>query len=94
MMLGAGFIHGDPHPGNIFLMEGARVALIDCLSFRTLRVYATTAVAARRLGYKHNTYVRRTCTGEFNTNPRWQLTLRWASKLLDAKQISKDFACS
>jgi len=30
MMLGAGFIHGDPHPGNIFLMEGARVALIDC----------------------------------------------------------------
>ena len=30
MMLGAGFIHGDPHPGNIFVMEGARVALIDC----------------------------------------------------------------
>jgi len=30
MMLGAGFIHGDPHPGNIFVGEGARVALIDC----------------------------------------------------------------
>ena len=30
MILGAGFIHGDPHPGNIFVMEGARVALIDC----------------------------------------------------------------
>ena len=30
MMLGAGFIHADLHPGNIFLMEGARVALIDC----------------------------------------------------------------
>ena len=30
MMLGAGFIHGDPHPGNIFVQEGARVALIDC----------------------------------------------------------------
>ena len=30
MMLGAGIIHGDPHPGNIFVMEGARVALIDC----------------------------------------------------------------
>merc|ERR1719199_627562 len=30
MILGAGFIHGDPHPGNIFVMEGAPVALIDC----------------------------------------------------------------
>jgi predicted unusual protein kinase regulating ubiquinone biosynthesis (AarF/ABC1/UbiB family) len=30
MILGAGFIHGDPHPGNIFIQEGGRVALIDC----------------------------------------------------------------
>jgi len=30
MMLGAGFIHGDPHPGNIFVQEGAKVVLIDC----------------------------------------------------------------
>jgi aarF domain-containing kinase len=30
MLLGSGFIHGDPHPGNIFIMEGAKVALIDC----------------------------------------------------------------
>ncbi|CAE7650860.1 unnamed protein product [Symbiodinium microadriaticum] len=30
MIFSSGFIHGDPHPGNIFLMEGGRVALIDC----------------------------------------------------------------
>ena len=37
MMLGAGFIHGDPHPGNIFVREGANVALIDCGQARAAR---------------------------------------------------------
>jgi aarF domain-containing kinase len=30
MIFGSGFIHGDPHPGNIFIQEGGKVALIDC----------------------------------------------------------------
>eukprot|EP00752_Nemacystus_decipiens_P011646 g10339.t1 len=30
MIFGAGFVHGDPHPGNIFIMGGGQVALIDC----------------------------------------------------------------
>lgn len=30
MIFGSGFIHGDPHPGNIFIGEGGSVSLIDC----------------------------------------------------------------
>ncbi|CAJ1339638.1 unnamed protein product [Effrenium voratum] len=30
MIFSSGFIHGDPHPGNIFVLEGGKVALIDC----------------------------------------------------------------
>lgn len=36
MIFGAGFIHGDPHPGNIFIGEGGRVSLIDCGQFKAL----------------------------------------------------------
>jgi len=38
MILGAGFIHGDPHPGNIFVQEGGKVALIDCGQVKQLPV--------------------------------------------------------
>mmetsp|Transcript_35222 Transcript_35222/g.109184 ORF Transcript_35222/g.109184 Transcript_35222/m.109184 type:complete len:608 (-) Transcript_35222:18-1841(-) len=30
MIFGAGFVHGDPHPGNVFIQPGGRVALLDC----------------------------------------------------------------
>ena len=30
MIFGSGIIHGDPHPGNIFVMKDGDVALIDC----------------------------------------------------------------
>ena len=30
MLFGPGFIHGDCHPGNIFVQPGGRIALIDC----------------------------------------------------------------
>ena len=36
MIFGAGFIHGDPHPGNIFVGEGGSVSLIDCGQFKAL----------------------------------------------------------
>ena len=36
MIFGAGFIHGDPHPGNIFVGEGGKVSLIDCGQFKAL----------------------------------------------------------
>lgn len=36
MIFGAGFVHGDPHPGNIFVGEGGKVSLIDCGQFKAL----------------------------------------------------------
>jgi len=36
MIFGAGFLHGDPHPGNIFIGEGGKVSLIDCGQFKAL----------------------------------------------------------
>jgi aarF domain-containing kinase len=30
MIFGSGIIHGDPHPGNIFVLEGAQICLLDC----------------------------------------------------------------
>jgi tRNA A-37 threonylcarbamoyl transferase component Bud32 len=29
MILEAGFFHADPHPGNVFVEPGGRIALID-----------------------------------------------------------------
>lgn len=36
MIFGAGYLHGDPHPGNIFIGEGGSVSLIDCGQFKSL----------------------------------------------------------
>jgi len=36
MIFGAGYLHGDPHPGNIFIGEGGKVSLIDCGQFKSL----------------------------------------------------------
>ena len=36
MIFAAGFIHGDPHPCNIFVGEGGKVSLIDCGQFKAL----------------------------------------------------------
>jgi len=30
MVFSSGFVHGDPHPGNLILQPGGRLALIDC----------------------------------------------------------------
>ena len=30
MIFGSGILHGDPHPGNVFILEGGNVCLLDC----------------------------------------------------------------
>jgi len=50
MIFSSGFIHGDPHPGNIFVLEDGRVALIDCGQvcqlFRQQRLLVAEAICA------------------------------------------------
>mmetsp|Transcript_8382 Transcript_8382/g.15699 ORF Transcript_8382/g.15699 Transcript_8382/m.15699 type:complete len:602 (-) Transcript_8382:27-1832(-) len=50
MIFSSGFIHGDPHPGNIFVLGGGRVALIDCGQvcqlFRRQRLLVAEAICA------------------------------------------------
>ena len=43
MIFGSGIIHGDPHPGNIFVLDGAEIALLDCGQVKVL-------TTAQRLG--------------------------------------------
>lgn len=37
MIFGSGIIHGDPHPGNIFILENGDVALLDCGQVKMLK---------------------------------------------------------
>jgi len=53
MIFGTGFLHGDPHPGNIFVMPGGEISLIDCgqvkqisSAFRSQLAEAVLAVGA------------------------------------------------
>jgi len=50
MIFSSGFIHGDPHPGNIFLLDDGRVSLIDCGQvsqiFRDQRLLVAQAIIA------------------------------------------------
>lgn len=45
MIFGSGIIHGDPHPGNIFVMEGGEIALLDCGQVKMLKNQARLSLA-------------------------------------------------
>jgi aarF domain-containing kinase len=46
MIFGSGIIHGDPHPGNIFVMEGGEVCLLDCGQVKQLSTEQRLRLAA------------------------------------------------
>lgn len=61
MLLGNGFFHGDMHPGNVFVLPGDRLGLIDCGMVGTLtermRAELVTMIFALQRG-DHRTIAR------------------------------------
>lgn len=61
MILGHGFFHGDLHPGNVFVLEGDRLGLLDCGMVGTLtdkmRAELVTMIFALQRG-DHRTIAR------------------------------------
>ncbi|KAJ1427003.1 ABC1 family-domain-containing protein [Ochromonadaceae sp. CCMP2298] len=45
MIFGSGIIHGDPHPGNIFILDGGEVALLDCGQVKQISTAQRTSLA-------------------------------------------------
>lgn len=45
MIFGSGIVHGDPHPGNIFVTEAGDVALLDCGQVKQLTGQKRRALA-------------------------------------------------
>lgn len=95
MIFGAGFIHGDPHPGNIFVGEGAKVSLIDCGQFKALprpqRVQLAELVLAvseyqnAKPGGAEMSAARRKLSG---------LVRAFGVQLVDGKEEDDDLACA
>ena len=52
MIFGSGIIHGDPHPGNIFVLEGGETALLDCGQVKMMKNEVRIALA----GFKSYPY--------------------------------------
>lgn len=51
MVLGEGVFHADPHPGNMFIVEGNRIALIDFGMIGVLRPREINFLADFSVGY-------------------------------------------
>jgi len=39
-ILGTGFFHADPHPGNVFVLDDGRIGLIDFGQVKQVRIAA------------------------------------------------------
>ncbi|KAJ1445032.1 ABC1 family-domain-containing protein [Pelagophyceae sp. CCMP2097] len=46
MIFDAGFVHGDPHPGNVFVQPGGGVALLDCGQVKQLTLKSRATIGA------------------------------------------------
>lgn len=91
MIFGAGFIHGDPHPGNIFIGEGGKVSLIDCGQFKALPRPQKVQLAALVLAvaeYQQDT------SSEAAKKKLAGLVRAFGVTFLEGEEANDDLACS
>ena len=93
MIFGAGFIHGDPHPGNIFIGEGGKVSLIDCGQFKALPRPQRVQLAELVLAVAD--YQEASEGKKDDAKKRLaELVLNFGVKLTPGKENDVDLACS
>ncbi|HJQ31339.1 MAG TPA: AarF/UbiB family protein [Pyrinomonadaceae bacterium] len=71
-----GFFHGDPHPGNILILDGNRVAFVDFGIFGRLSDYQREVLAA---------YIESTAVGNLNQSVRNFLKLATPTEETDLR---------
>lgn len=93
MIFGSGFVHGDPHPGNIFVGKGGKVSLIDCGQFKALprqqRVRLAEVVLAVGEYQRCNAEGREAAT-EPAKNRLAELVLEFGVEVMDGKEDDHD----
>jgi len=93
MIFAAGFVHGDPHPGNILVGAGGTVSLIDCGQFKAINRQQRIQIAQVVLAvddYQQSKAQGQALETERAKNKLTELVLKFGVEVFDADKGNKD----